>query len=144
MQVGYCVSITSWENDADNYQTHTIDGLTKEEARSVVDIAHLFVSKNGKPKGYGNYYDDAPWADISNDIKAILVKNGALESLTKKYSLEFASPIDDDDDDCYYDICDMISEFFGNTEFATRVYDGVAIKYISQPSTKVTYKELCK
>jgi hypothetical protein len=35
---GYQVSVTSWENDGDNYRTETIPGLSKEGAQFLVDL----------------------------------------------------------------------------------------------------------
>lgn len=48
---GYTLTVTSWENDADNYKTisHTVD--TKEKAEALYKLMQLCISKNNKPKG---------------------------------------------------------------------------------------------
>lgn len=51
---GYQLYITTWENDADAYQTEIISGLAKEEVEFYLEIAKRFTSKNGTPKGLGN------------------------------------------------------------------------------------------
>ncbi len=48
---GYTLTVTSWENDADNYKTiySTVDN--KEKAQALYNLMQLCVSKNNKPKG---------------------------------------------------------------------------------------------
>lgn len=48
---GYTLTVTSWENDADNYNTNSKTVETKEEAKALYDLMQLCVSKNNKPKG---------------------------------------------------------------------------------------------
>lgn len=42
IKAGYRLTVTSWENDADNYATKVIDGLTIERARVCVAYCKLF------------------------------------------------------------------------------------------------------
>lgn len=51
---GYLLKITTWENDADNYNTKEIAGLKKSEAVFLIKVCELFKSCNSKDKGYGN------------------------------------------------------------------------------------------
>ena len=53
IEAGYLVKITTWENDADNYNTIDISGLTKDQARLIVEIVSLFES-DGRGSEYGN------------------------------------------------------------------------------------------
>ena len=39
---GYAVTVVSWENDGDYYATKTMNGLSKEHARIVLNFAQLF------------------------------------------------------------------------------------------------------
>ena len=60
IQKGYTLSVTSWENDGDNYATESKTFESKELAIAVAQMCkNLFQSKNnGKPKGIGNMMDD--------------------------------------------------------------------------------------
>ena len=56
---GYRLIVTSWENDADNYNIKVVEGLSLEATKLLVDVIQLFYSKNNPPKGkvcYGNLY----------------------------------------------------------------------------------------
>lgn len=55
LKAGIAVVVTTWENDADNYVTKTLSGMSKECAIAVSNFCNLFVSTNGhKSKGFGN------------------------------------------------------------------------------------------
>lgn len=62
---GYQIQIVTWENDADNYMTNVISGLTQAQAKMHYELAMFFVSgTNNKGKGLdgrGNYGN----ADVS-------------------------------------------------------------------------------
>lgn len=56
---GYQLHITSWENDADNYKTEVIQGLTKEDVQFYLHFLRHFYSSYCRYKdmigpGYGN------------------------------------------------------------------------------------------
>jgi hypothetical protein len=63
---GYQLNIISWENDADNYRTNIIYGLTKEDVQFYLHFLNHF--KSHKP--YGNEdiqdYPDAEKIAITN------------------------------------------------------------------------------
>lgn len=44
IKAGYRLSVTSWENDADNHKTETIDGLTLQQVRLLIELVSLFDS----------------------------------------------------------------------------------------------------
>ncbi len=44
---GYQLTIRSWENDADHYQTKVLAGLTKEDTTFLIEVASLFKSRKG-------------------------------------------------------------------------------------------------
>lgn len=65
---GYRLTITSWENDADNYKTVIIEGLTNERASYLADLCKLLSDDNprnnqssegykGRDKRYNNMYE---------------------------------------------------------------------------------------
>ena len=56
---GFQLHITSWENDADNYKTEVISGLTREDVKFYLHfLGHFYSqytnSKNKIGKGFGN------------------------------------------------------------------------------------------
>lgn len=60
----YLLKVTSWENDADNYNTVEIRSEDATEIAFYIKVAKLFYSENAwgdKPKGFGN-------ADREGDI----------------------------------------------------------------------------
>lgn len=58
IKAGYRITVTSWENDADNYNTKILEGLTLEDAKFTVDFIKLFTSQNSRPNpGIGNMYE---------------------------------------------------------------------------------------
>ncbi len=60
IKAGYRLTVTSWENDGDNYNTKSQDGLTKEESVFLVELITLFKSRHnrhGLSRTFGNMYD---------------------------------------------------------------------------------------
>ena len=56
---GYTITVTSWENDGDYYQTNTMTVQTEEEARKIAKLCNeLFISCNNGEGGIGNTCDD--------------------------------------------------------------------------------------
>lgn len=49
---GYRLSVVSWENDGDAYQTRVFEGLTRERAEFLIEVAEL--TSRGK---FGNLYE---------------------------------------------------------------------------------------
>jgi hypothetical protein len=54
LKEGFTVVVVSWENDADNYKTKMMSGLTQEQAIAVYNFCQLFSSKHGHNRGLGN------------------------------------------------------------------------------------------
>lgn len=56
---GYTVSVTSWENDGDNYRTESIVVQSKDEAKVISEMCKtIFKSCNNGDGGIGNMMDD--------------------------------------------------------------------------------------
>ncbi len=53
---GFLIKVHSWENDWDNHNTVSLDGLTVEQVRFYVDFCNLFKSVNDhkNPGKFGN------------------------------------------------------------------------------------------
>lgn len=41
IKAGYRLTVTSWENDADNYRTVSVDGLSEEHCRDTTTTKEL-------------------------------------------------------------------------------------------------------
>lgn len=57
---GYLFAITTWENDADNYCTKSLSGLSEGAVQFLVEFVELFYSKNTSRDGktyFGNMYE---------------------------------------------------------------------------------------
>jgi hypothetical protein len=55
---GYQLHITSWENDADNYKTKILSGLTKEDVQFYLHfLNHFEMNKHYGNKDIGDYPD---------------------------------------------------------------------------------------
>lgn len=126
---GYLFSLTTWENDGDNYQTQIVDGLTKAQAQFYVDLAIMHYSKNGyqKPVGFGNIYepDEAEETEYLAVLKALGEKHiEALKSLDSEFKIEL---LDDGDylQDLMYDV-GLRSEFY------TRVTDKFSVCFVPE------------
>ncbi len=52
---GFQLHVTTWENDADNYKTAILSGLTDEDVKFYISLAKEFESRNNRfNKGLGN------------------------------------------------------------------------------------------
>lgn len=77
---GYRLIVTSWENDADNYNTEYVQGLSLAATKFLVDVIKLFYSKNNRTKPYkcfGNMYEpsDGQQRECFDAIQAIMDKH---------------------------------------------------------------------
>jgi hypothetical protein len=54
---GYRLNITTWENDADNYRTKTLVGLTEVQTNLYTSLAKMAYSKNNNEGCFGNMYE---------------------------------------------------------------------------------------
>lgn len=112
---GYRVSVTTWENDGDNYKTEIIDGVSEKHIPFIVELCNLL-----KRDKFGNMSDHE-----STDELMI-----ALNSLIEKHP---ERP----------DYCDSAEETYkglmwklGLTPsgyYATTVFDSIKIEYIPAP-----------
>lgn len=70
---GYHVTVTSWENDADNYNTKTIVVQDREEVDMLVALFDLLGSSNRNSCDFGNMYEpnDAERQNFANAVAAI-------------------------------------------------------------------------
>ena len=110
---GYNIAVESWENDADNYRTCQILGLSLDELKKIHLICEeLFIDINNSTTGIGNA-DRTPREkrEVSKRINAFIEKYPQL-NLTEDY-LENLS----------HNLCSY------SEHYAFRVYDSMKIFY---------------
>jgi hypothetical protein len=119
---GYRLTVTSWENDADNYKTGMMEGLFIEKVKFLIEFCKLFESKNQGP-GFGNMYDPRDYQ--KEEFQEALVELGEKHFPHAPYTvdqlLEFAFELQ------------LMSKWIGEGEFYTRVAESVKVEYVPHP-----------
>jgi len=130
---GYRLTVTSWENDADNYRTMFKEGLSLEQVKLDLELCQLLLSEYG-PTGYGfgNLLDDDSIHDYQVEILKVLNKHKDI--LPNDVDLD--EEMDEDDpysSTSWFDyVQELNSEYFGNSEgYITRVFESCKVEYIS-------------
>lgn len=120
---GYTLSVTSWENDGDNYKTESITLEDKELAIAVAKMCkELFVSSNNGEGGIGNMMEE-------DDKEAREVILPYMKAHTELYpKIRNNKKISDD---TLVDICmEYNSNLMGGSEYYySRVFDSATLTY---------------
>ena len=113
---GYRLSVTSWENDGDNYRTEIISGLSDEQVRLRIALLKLFERKGA----FGNEY--------SMDTE----KNDALPEAYEKIISDHTNKTDDL---TLEDIDDIVNQMgvANCSDFATRLCESFTVEYLEKP-----------
>ena len=133
---GYRITCSSWENDWDNHNTKTIDGLTEDEAAFICDVLTHFKSHHSGKNMWGNMYE--PKDDkIAGFVEAM---NEVIERhpCAKKYlSIEnFDDMSEDEIAECQVEsLRDFLYDMWGGGEFFTRVVESIRVEYIPETIT---------
>ena len=120
---GYQIQITSWENDADHYNTVIKSGLTKDTAKFLLRFAELFKSANNhQDPGFGNQcrdHDETDWDALTAKFSILVLKYpSALKELGwSKTDLAKNASGRDVIHELHYDL------FGGSEYFSFRVFD---------------------
>jgi hypothetical protein len=120
IKAGYRLSVTSWENDADNYQTHSIDGLSEEKVKNLIKLVSLFESSSNSKNKFGNLYE--PSEEKIEKMDAELIKFN--DVLGYKHAKN-------DEDHINYIKEKWLSELgiYSSGEFYTRVFGDYTVEY---------------
>jgi len=111
---GFRLVVDSWENDADEPRTESMDFVNKEEALAVRDMAQeIFVSCNNGDGGIGNSQDN-------EDLEATIINY-----ITQNPKLAEINSVDVED---FEEVVEMVMEYnvslMGSSEwYGSRVYD---------------------
>lgn len=81
---GYLITVESWENDADNYNTETYHTRSEAHARAVVKFANVFKSQNNSKHGIGNMYepDDEELDRADRTLREFYKENPAISEVS--------------------------------------------------------------
>lgn len=115
---GYTLSVTSWENAADYYNTNDYTVDNKELAKEILDFCNLCRSGSNNQTTVGNGY-----AERRQDI---IIKFFKEHTLLAKH-LEVDLDNEDNIMDAFYELA---YELFGSSElYDCRVFDSAVVTY---------------
>jgi hypothetical protein len=120
IKAGYRITVTSWENDADNYNTSTTDGLDEQEARYHVDLLKLIKGSHCNNKNvFGNLYEPR-----DSEVKAF---EEAIQAVFYKHGKTFP-------DDMALDVAmDIVGDYTGYSDgYMTRVAEKITVEYVPE------------
>lgn len=120
---GYRLTVTSWENDADNYNTEVKEGLSLEKCRIYVDLCKLMHPDSE----HANLYE--PDEDELQALGAAYMEI-ALRHPDKAHEIEHLTDADLVQD-VLQDICYDLG--LGGGDFHTRVCSEWKVEYIPEP-----------
>lgn len=126
---GYRITCKSWENDGDNYNTKTVEGLTYHQTQFYVDLLKLLSSKHLHGIGHGNLYEpnEDECQALANDIKVVLEKHKGSDAIPDDVNF-------DDVDEIVDFFCDVVGDFTGYSEhYLTRVVESIQVHLIPHP-----------
>jgi hypothetical protein len=118
IKAGYRITVTSWENDADNYNTKTLGGLNEHEAGYHVDLLKLIAGSHCSDETvFGNMYEpeDSEVEAFEKAVTEVLEKH-------KKLEVEY-DPLDI--------AIDMLYKYTGGSEdYLTRVVESIVVEFV--------------
>lgn len=117
---GYTLTVTSWENDGDNYNTLSKTVATKEEAKAWYDMMQLCVNLGDIDEGF---------TDEQSQRVVDFVENNELI-----FQRDILDEIKEEDDDVTVELedwfCEMVSELLDSSEYyRIRVMESCVITY---------------
>jgi len=127
---GYAITVTSWENDGDNYNTKTCTVAAKQDAQVLYNLAMLIHSQNQNPNCFGNMYEPNEH-EIQKFAQAVAAIPGIKdyidtivpEMLDPEYGADYLDVVMD----TLYDLGLSCGEFY------TRVAETVTVRYYAEP-----------
>jgi len=130
IKAGYRITVTSWENDADNYNTKTVDGLDENEVNFHIDILKLIAGSNCNDKTvFGNMYDPS-----ESELKAF---EKAVIRVFEKHSkpLDFfriRQYLPESEHEPLDIAMDIIGDYTGDGggDFYTRVAESIVVEFV--------------
>jgi hypothetical protein len=129
---GYHITVTSWENDADNYNTKTLVAQDREEVGILVALFELLGSRNRNDDAFGNMYEPSE-AERQNFANAVAAIPGMIAYLEKNFAwLKEAM----EDPECGAGHMDAVMDILydvglsGSEYYYTRVCEKITVFYV--------------
>lgn len=133
---GYRLTVHSWENDSDAWQTKTFEGLTKEGLEFAIAFISLFKNESCNPDCFGNVYE---YEDFEESQQEALV--AAVEKVLESHPIGRPNLDDMDSDDLEIKIdciMSLLDTFTGYGEFYIRVVDHFTVDYFQNDVEYIT------
>ena len=131
---GFTITVKSWENDGDNYQTNSITVNTLEEATAWVDMMQLCRSANNQPKGeiyFGNLFEDEFTKEHQRIAADFIIEN--YEQLSRYLNEDIQLDADKSDKELSYVFMNLAAILLGNSEYyACRVMQDCSVTHSSE------------
>jgi hypothetical protein len=119
---GYLIRVTSWENDADNYNTKEVQCDTEEESKEIIAFCRLFRSSSRNDGGIGNIYDCGRAGEITR-------ASNVLWEFYQNNRVTFTEECKDADEAAEY-MMEVAYEFgLSGGDYYTRVCDRIEVLY---------------
>lgn len=114
ISAGYRLTVSSWENDGDNYNTKVLDGLSREECAFYVDLCKLLQGSTTSDR-LANLYEPS-----DAELKML---GAALQGVARNHSTEITQLENIDDIELVSDqLMDVLYDLgLTGAEFHTRV-----------------------
>ena len=127
---GYLLKITTWENDADNYNSATLDGLTEKQVEFYVAVAKMHYSINRHQGCFGNMYEpsEEEEEEYTNAMRVLYKKH--IDVVAELWGETFEPSFIDDPD--FLDVVMSVNHdltLSGSEGRMTRVTDKIEISY---------------
>ena len=128
IKAGYRLTVVSWENDGDHYNTVIKDGLEEVEVGHLVKLLSM-LKKAYHDGGHGNLYepDDVELERFAKAIEAL--GSEVTDFLTYGQGYKETS-------DLTYDFMEMIYDYTGSSEgYYTRMVEFIGVEFVSEEIT---------
>ena len=129
IKAGYRITVVSWENDADNYNTLSVDGLQDEKEVQILVKLISLLKKAHHDGGHGNLYEPDEH-QLENLADAII----ALGEDVVSYVCE--GFLDKEKGELGYQFSEIIGDYTGYSEcYHTRMVESIVVEYIPEDVT---------
>lgn len=134
-KAGYRLAVTTWQNDADDFQTKYETYATREELDRVIMLCKLFASRNDRVPGIGNH-TNGEYYDVLHGVQNFVEAYPDVLGISLE---EIERLLDDDTLKDYAVFYTIMSHFpknlglLGNDDyFITRVLDKLEVVYFAE------------
>lgn len=126
IKAGYRIHVTTWENDADNYKTESMEGLTEGNVKFIIAICNLLKDGCNNKSYFGNSYDKYP-AGLDEAIEKVIANFTDEDRTFTQHGGDFVIDTHEYVDDA------IIHELgLSGGDFATRVFEKAVVEYIPE------------